>query len=70
MDVKWFIAISTIIICNIRHIQSAKVEKIDKIFIFENQQKMTKSGSLVTTVKEKNQKLVKTIYFHELDYSE
>ena len=45
MDAKWFIAISTIIICNIRHIQSAKVEKIDKIFIFENRQKMTKSGT-------------------------
>ena len=53
-----------------KHIQSAKVEKINKDFIFKNRRKMTKAGSLVTTVKEKNQKLVKTIYFHELDYSE
>ena len=31
-----------------KHIQSAKVEKIDKDFIFKNRRKMTKSGSLVT----------------------
>ena len=31
-----------------KHIPSAKVEKIDKDFIFKNRRKMTKSGSLVT----------------------
>ena len=40
-------------ICNMKHIQSAKVEKIDKDLIFKNHRKMTKSGSLVTTVKGK-----------------
>ena len=43
--VKWLKAISTIIICNINHIQPAKVEKIDKVIIFENWRKMTKSGT-------------------------
>ena len=40
-----------------KHIQSAKVEKIDKNFIFKNHRKMTKSGSRVTTVKEKKLKI-------------
>ena len=37
-----------------------------KIFFRKNGRKMTKSGSLVTTVKEKKSKISKTIFFHEL----
>ena len=49
------------------HIQSAKVEKIDQDFIFKNRRKMTKSGSLVTTVKEKKLKIAKNHLFSRIE---
>ena len=53
-----------------KHIQPAKVEKINEDFIFKIRQKMTKSGSLVTHCVGKKLKSLKTIYFRELSHLE
>ena len=57
--VKWCRTTRTIMICNMEHIQSAKVEKIDQDFIFKNRRKMTKSGSLVNQCEGKTKKNAK-----------